>query len=257
MTHHTTDIDYSKLGTPVDELPAIEEAASTPELRQFALELGQHFRFQSRLIQLREELGLSQTALGELVDEPQSEISRMERGRIEPSPDRKRRILERLTTTAQGRRLQDFKPVRALQIACYFLTRQDREDQISNLKLQKLLYFAQGAFLARFGHRLFSDPLMAWEHGPVAVAVWREYRDFKSDAITPPADFDASALDPVVREILDEVYGTWGRYSAWTLREMTHRQGPWKDTAENQEIDLEAIRAFFLSAVSAPNTGSV
>lgn len=255
MTHDTIDIDYGQLGTPVADLPGLDEAVWTPELRQFASELSQHMRFQSRLVQLREALGLSQTAVGELVGEQQSEISRMEKGRIEPSADRQRRILARLTTLAQLRRLGPFQPLRAIEIARYFLIRQDREDQISNLKLQKLLYFAQGTFLSRFDRPLFSDPLLAWPHGPVAPAVWREFKDFKSEAITPPSNYDPATLDAVIREVLDEVYAAWGRYSAWTLREMTHAAGPWKDTAEKQEIDPEAIKAYFASDGGTPTTG--
>ena len=38
-------------------------------------------------------------------------------------------------------------------------------EYISNLKLQKLLYYAQGCFLAVTGKPLFSDPIVAWQHG--------------------------------------------------------------------------------------------
>lgn len=64
---------------------------------------------------------------------------------------------------------------KATEIANWFLSYNDylREiededtDYISNLKLQKLLYYAQGSFLSIYDKPLFEDPIEAWRHGPV------------------------------------------------------------------------------------------
>ena len=57
---------------------------------------------------------------------------------------------------------------RAREIAEWFLAwAEDIEADISNLKLQKLLYYAQGHYLARTGVPLFDDVIQAWAHGPV------------------------------------------------------------------------------------------
>jgi uncharacterized phage-associated protein len=47
------------------------------------------------------------------------------------------------------------------------LSQPDIGDVISNLKLQKLLYYAQGFYLAIYGKALFEEDIVAWEHGPV------------------------------------------------------------------------------------------
>ena len=54
-------------------------------------------------------------------------------------------------------------------VANYFLSLCDEDagDLISNLKLQKLVYYAQGFHLAISGEPLFDEKIMAWEHGPV------------------------------------------------------------------------------------------
>jgi len=54
-------------------------------------------------------------------------------------------------------------------VARYFLTLMSEEngDLISNLKLQKLVYYAQGSSLALWGNPLFSEKIEAWLHGPV------------------------------------------------------------------------------------------
>ena len=49
-------------------------------------------------------------------------------------------------------------------------------EYISNLKLQKLLYYAQGSFLAVTDSPLFDDPIVAWQHGPVVESVYHEYK---------------------------------------------------------------------------------
>lgn len=46
-------------------------------------------------------------------------------------------------------------------------------DQISNLKLQKLLYYCQGAFLAIKNEKLFEDDILAWTHGPVIEKIYQ------------------------------------------------------------------------------------
>lgn len=53
-------------------------------------------------------------------------------------------------------------------VAKYFLAQQDETagDLISNLKLQKLIYYAQGFHLAISDRPLFPEPIKAWIHGP-------------------------------------------------------------------------------------------
>ena len=54
-------------------------------------------------------------------------------------------------------------------------------DPLTNLRLQKLLYHAQGWHLAVFGRPLFPDQLEAWPQGPVVPDV---YRMFEGDGQT-------------------------------------------------------------------------
>ena len=53
--------------------------------------------------------------------------------------------------------------------ADYFLSKIDEDagDVITNLKLQKLVYYAQGFSLALCGRPLFAERIEAWQHGPV------------------------------------------------------------------------------------------
>ena len=58
-------------------------------------------------------------------------------------------------------------------VAKYFLalTDEDAGDLISNLKLQKLVYYAQGFHLALFDTPMFGEPIEAWTHVPLSRKV--------------------------------------------------------------------------------------
>lgn len=66
----------------------------------------------------------------------------------------------------------------ARKVAKYFLSKveEDIGDGISNLKLQKLVYYAQAYHLAMYGEPLFGERVEAWEHGPVVPELYREYK---------------------------------------------------------------------------------
>lgn len=119
-------------------------------------------------------------------------------------------------------------------------------DLISNLKLQKLLYYAQGTYLGITGHPLFDDPIVAWEHGPVIVDIYHQYRDNHSKGIDFTDDFDFSQILSQDEAILEAVYENFGQYSAWKLRNMTHTETPWKSTPRNHIIDTKLIRDYFV-----------
>jgi uncharacterized phage-associated protein len=136
----------------------------------------------------------------------------------------------------------------AQDVAEYFLANVDEEagDNISNLKLQKLLYYAQGFHVAMHdGDPLFSEPVVAWDHGPVVEAIYFRYSKHGWQGIDPPIAFDNSVYPPDTRELLDVVYGVYGQFSAKRLELMTHDEPPWMNTSRNAEITLESLRGFF------------
>lgn len=128
----------------------------------------------------------------------------------------------------------------------YKLIEDEDADYISNLKLQKLLYYAQGSYLALTGKRLFKEDLYAWEHGPVVPEVYREYKINGSRGIEyTKGDYDGSVTEED-ESILKQVYEIFGAYSAWGLRDKTHNEAPWKETDINKVIDTELIKNYFL-----------
>jgi uncharacterized phage-associated protein len=137
----------------------------------------------------------------------------------------------------------------AQSVADYFLARVEQEDGeiISNLKLQKLLYYAQGNYLALDKGELFPEAIEAWNHGPVVPSVYRKYKHHGAAGLPGPEDFDAANYTDDIQDFLDEVYRVYGQFSAWKLREMTHEEPPWKEAFENNRgtISLESMKDFF------------
>lgn len=144
----------------------------------------------------------------------------------------------------------------AQSIAEYFVSRVDEDagDSISNLKLQKLIYYAQGFHLAIYGKPLFPEKIKAWEHGPVVPQVYHHYRDCGSSAI-PVKSVNLNDYTPEIRELLDEVNTVYGQFSASKLREMTHQEPPWKNTPQSETISHELMTDFFKTLVIEDEEG--
>ena len=149
----------------------------------------------------------------------------------------------------------------AKQIAFWFVSndkaRESYEEEISeglsNLKLQKLLYYAQGVFLAIKDRPLFEEEFRAWQYGPVVENVYNDFKHFDSQPveITEADNFDITVIAGEDQVLLSSVYETFGQYSAWKLCKMTHAEDPWKDAwkiAPNTRaiMPLEKIKKYFL-----------
>lgn len=137
----------------------------------------------------------------------------------------------------------------ALDIARKILSRVDVEhgDTISNLKLQKLLYFVQGFHLAYFGKELFGEELVSWNYGPVVPEVYDVYKKYKNRDINTAGVVDDVELHPEEGSLFDKVYLEYSRYSAVALMQMTHEEGPWKQHNIGEVIPKDEIREYFLT----------
>ena len=139
----------------------------------------------------------------------------------------------------------------AHEVAKYLvsLVDEDAGDSISNLKLQKLLYYAQGGFLAVHDKPLFPEAIKAWEHGPVVPQEYHAFKEFGGGPI-PVEQVDLTRYSPEVREVLDEVNSVYGQFTASKLRAMTHSEPPWRDTPLNEVITLDKMKDFFKTIVT-------
>lgn len=136
------------------------------------------------------------------------------------------------------------------EIAKKIIAKTDIEhgDTISNLKLQKMLYYMQGFHLAFFDTPLFDDEIYAWQYGPVVPSVYNEYKRYNAKAINLPKG-DIIRLTDDEETVFNNVYNEYGQFSAVALMNMSHAEMPWKTTKISQVIDKEKIRKYFKTQI--------
>lgn len=151
---------------------------------------------------------------------------------------------------------QDKKPLTYQDVANFFLAfADDRGEVITNLKLQKLVYYAQAWFLANYGEQLFEGDFQAWVHGPVLPELYYMYKEQGSSPIKPPKSWDdiEQELDPEILDYLKEVAQVYMPSGAYELELMTHQETPWIEARGDLEPDekcetvipLDAMRKFY------------
>jgi len=138
----------------------------------------------------------------------------------------------------------------ALEIAKYVINHEHKENrEITNLRLQKLLYFVQAKILVETGNPCFDDEMVAWDYGPVVLAVYEEYCKYHSRPIDDTASI--SLTDTEIVKNIDEVLDYLGDTATFELVQITHAQTPWinaRQRGKGAVISKESIREFFEAA---------
>jgi len=142
----------------------------------------------------------------------------------------------------------------AMKVADFFIeiAQNGNEEFMTPLRLQKLLYFAQGWNLARHNRPLFSERIEAWNYGPVVREVYNKYAPYGRNPITQPKSQLDDLSDDDMSLLLD-VFREYGRYTAAALVEKSHDTAPWREAilaGQNAEISIERMRTYFSSLPS-------
>ena len=123
------------------------------------------------------------------------------------------------------------------------------DDLMTHLKLQKLVYFAQGASLHYTGAPLFNEPLEAWEHGPVCPILYRYFKDAGRLPIPvlKPLEVARTCFSEAQLDALDTAVLLFGGYSANSLRQMSHLDPAWTKARKrsDQTIELDDVKRSF------------
>jgi len=124
-------------------------------------------------------------------------------------------------------------------------------DLITNLKLQKLLYYVQAWYLVNFDKRpLFYEEIEAWDFGPVVGEVYHKFKEFKHSPITLniKEDVITKKFNKDSIDFIDYIYGKYIGFSAYDLVNMTHNETPYTDACKNdlKIIDRDKMFKYFL-----------
>ena len=141
----------------------------------------------------------------------------------------------------------------AKEIAKYFIYlgsqkvfgKEKEREGVTNLKLQKVLYFAQAYYLAKIGRPIFSNTIEAWEFGPVVPDVYHKLKKYGNNPIV--SEKDNTKISTEDKENLKNVWEIFGDYSASKLVDITHSHKPWVEAyhSSNAEISNEAIKDYY------------
>ena len=159
-------------------------------------------------------------------------------------------------------------PYSAKAVANYFLDlAKAKGESLDPMKLQKLVYFAHGWFLAVHGKPLLNEEVQAWDYGPVIATLYHEFKDYGSGPIDDYAyEFSPTALEkPVIPPedqgtiaVLNRIWEVYGKYSGIQLSNMTHAVGaPWRKALDGREglrsvsIPNDLIREHFVAKAKA------
>lgn len=129
---------------------------------------------------------------------------------------------------------------------------------ISNMKLQKLLYLAQGIHLAlKDDTPLFGDAIEAWKYGPVIPSVYHKFKIYFAGEI--PADHpfvtEHDTLNDEQKKLVTRVVELYGGHSAISLSNFTHlEESPWHSvyndaTNLSAEIPISSVSNYFKNLI--------
>jgi uncharacterized phage-associated protein len=140
---------------------------------------------------------------------------------------------------------------KALDIAHKLIKKAESEqtdggELLTNLKLQKLLYYQQGYHLAFFNKPLFADVIEAWIYGPVVPSVYDSYSKQGAKALVYHGK--CIALKDEEEQLFSSVYNAYCDFSALGLMHKTHLEEPWKNSVPHNrgtEISNKNMSSFF------------
>lgn len=135
-------------------------------------------------------------------------------------------------------------------VAIYIL---NSKYEITNMSLQKLLYYVEAFTEVLLHKRLFDNRCEAWIYGPVYPEIYNKYKSFgKAQIIIDEANLSDS-LDSSITDIIDFVLSQFAIYNGVTLKDLSHAEAPWKNAHAGyaakehctEQISHEAITDYF------------
>ena len=116
-------------------------------------------------------------------------------------------------------------------------------DLLTNLKLQKLVYYTQAWHLAFFDKPIFDDDFQAWVHGPVLADLYHQFKEFRWEPIkselgeTELKVFNESMNGNIKEIVNDVILKYYYTLTAYQLELSTHNEDPWKNARKGLAID--------------------
>ena len=107
--------------------------------------------------------------------------------------------------------------------------------EITNMSMQKLLYYVDGFAQVLLGRNIFADNCEAWAHGPVFPNIYKKFKSFGNDQIKVESIAIPDLVDEEEKRVIDTVLSAFAIYNGVFLRNLTHLETPWKEARKGYE----------------------
>jgi uncharacterized phage-associated protein len=148
-------------------------------------------------------------------------------------------------------------PYSALMVAKYFIYKSNvYEEDISLMKLTKLIYFAHGWCLAFYDKPLIYEPIKVKCWGITITCVENEYISFGTKDIivdVDPNDLQFLYLDREIIALLEKIREEYGKWTAFQLANLTHiENAPWDQAIKNGDkfVSNDIMRKYYFKRMS-------
>lgn len=135
----------------------------------------------------------------------------------------------------------------ALTIAMYIINKCFEEGApVTNLRLQKLMYFIQGMSYVIKNRAMIKDEFYAWQYGPVVPKIYFEYNGYIGNPIR--ITYAINNIENEDVKIIDYVINQLKQYKDSVLVTLSHeKDGPWYGhRLDRSIIKKEEIRKYFM-----------
>lgn len=119
-------------------------------------------------------------------------------------------------------------------VAAYILS---KTGEITTMKLQKLVYYAQAWSLVWDEEPLFPEKIEAWCNGPVVRDLYNYHKGFFKIASVG----NRGKIENLSKDNIDTINAVLEHYQEFTsqqLSDLTHQEKPWKETREGLTDDV-------------------
>ncbi len=119
---------------------------------------------------------------------------------------------------------------------------------MNQMRLQKLVYIANGWNLAINEEPLTKSRIEAWDGGPVYRAIWDHVRDYGYNVKARYFGLDGkrfkAELDDDEKSVIQHVWKKYGGYTGHKLSQLTHQEGtPWSNAYFGRGRNSALLRA--------------
>lgn len=145
--------------------------------------------------------------------------------------------------------------VNIYDVSNYFLSLAQQEKvRLTNLRMQKLLYYSQGFHLALHDKPLFDDEVEAWDFGPVLPRIYFSYQNLVEQSLKAFNAQEKDILSSAIVKLMRAVFHQYGSYEVWSLLDKKYTETPWSDAYQSEckaVIPLASLKKHFKHRIKA------